>query len=170
MFLEMVIISGMAAGMSAATSALRKVVFKKEDLAKMAEIQAFNRELMTATRKKDQKTIQKLQKKREYIQKLNAEVSKKNLITMFASLMLFFTVYPVLAAYFGDSVVGFTPKGFEIPFISDGGELRFYGWFILSFFGVGSPISKLLGISFTGMGGEVGKERPQDKKQDKEKS
>ncbi|MEM2024097.1 MAG: hypothetical protein QXG69_04830, partial [Candidatus Caldarchaeum sp.] len=91
MFAEMVLIAGLAAAISAFTTAIRRLIFKKEDLAKMAEIQAFNKELMTATRKKDQKTLQKLQKKKDYIQKLNAEISKKNLMTMFASLMIFFT-------------------------------------------------------------------------------
>jgi len=167
---EMMIISGMAAAISAATTGLRKIIFKKEDFAKMAEIQAFNKELMAATRKKDQKTIQKLQKRKEYIQKLNAEVSKKNLMTMFASMMIFFTVYPFLASFYGDDVIGYTPRGLNIPFITDEGKIRFYGWFILSFFGVGSPISKLMGLSLTGMGGQVGEEKPQDKKHRKEES
>ncbi|MEM1965008.1 MAG: EMC3/TMCO1 family protein [Candidatus Caldarchaeum sp.] len=168
MFAEMVLIAGLAAAISAFTTAIRRLIFKKEDLAKMAEIQAFNKELMTATRKKDQKTLQKLQKKRDYIQKLNAEISKKNLMTMFASLMIFFTVYPVLAGYFGNDVIGFMPAGLEIPFISQNGEIRFYGWFILSFFGVGSPISKLMGISFTGVGVSDVEKKPQDKKQEKD--
>ncbi len=167
MVLEMIMISGTAAAISATVTGIRRLIFKKEDLAKMAEIQAFNKELMMATRKRDQKTLQKLQKKKEYIQKLNAEVSKKNLIAMFASLMIFFAVYPVLAGYFGDAVIGLTPRGLDIPFISQNGELRFYGWFILSFFGVGSPISKLMGMGFMGAGVSVGETKPQDKKQDK---
>ncbi|MEM1942896.1 MAG: EMC3/TMCO1 family protein [Candidatus Caldarchaeum sp.] len=169
MIVEMMIISGMAAAISATTTGLRKIIFKKEDFAKMAEIQAFNRELMAATRKKDQKTIQKLQKKKDYIQKINAEVSKKNLVTMFASMMIFFTVYPFLASFYGDTVVGYAPQGLNIPFITDRGEIRFYGWFILSFFGVGSPISKVMGLSITGMGVPDGQEKPQDKDIRKEK-
>ncbi|MEM2064978.1 MAG: hypothetical protein QXH59_00605, partial [Candidatus Caldarchaeum sp.] len=73
----MLLLSSLAAAISAATTAIRKIVFKKEDLAKIAEIQSYNRELMTATRKKDQKTIQKLQKKQDYIRQINAEVTKK---------------------------------------------------------------------------------------------
>ncbi len=167
MVLEMIMISGIAAAVSAATAGIRRLIFKKEDLAKIAEIQAFNRELIRARQKKDQKALQKLQKKKEYIQKLNAEISKKNLLTMLASLMILFIVYPILAGYFGDTVIGLTPRGLDIPFISQNGELRFYGWFILSFFGVGSPIAKLMGIGLTGAGTSDGKTKPQDKKQDK---
>ncbi|MCS7110578.1 MAG: EMC3/TMCO1 family protein [Candidatus Caldarchaeum sp.] len=168
MVTEMVMISSVAAALSAATSILRKLVFKKEDYAKMAEIQQYNRELMNATRKKDQKTIQKLQKKKAYIQQINAEVTKKNLITMFSSLMIFFTVYPLLVSFFGDVVVGVTPIGLEIPFVTESGTLRFYGWFILSFFGVSSPITKVLGLGLTGMqvtGGEKDEKKPSDTKQ-----
>ncbi|MDW8083737.1 MAG: EMC3/TMCO1 family protein [Candidatus Caldarchaeum sp.] len=171
MVVDMMMISSIAAALSAATSVLRKLIFKKEDYAKMAEIQAFNRELMNATRKKDQKTIQKLQKKKAYIQQINAEVTKKNLITMFSSLMIFFTVYPLLVSFFGDVVVGVTPNGLNIPFITESGQLKFYGWFILSFFGVSSPIAKALGLGLTGMQpvrGDKDEKRPADAKQKEE--
>ncbi|MEM3053617.1 MAG: EMC3/TMCO1 family protein, partial [Candidatus Caldarchaeum sp.] len=107
MFLDMLLLSSLAAAISAATTAIRKIVFKKEDLAKIAEIQSYNRELMTATRKKDQKTIQKLQKKQDYIRQINAEVTKKNMITMFASLLIFFTIYPTLGGFFGTEILGY---------------------------------------------------------------
>ncbi|MEM2061569.1 MAG: EMC3/TMCO1 family protein, partial [Candidatus Caldarchaeum sp.] len=151
MLVDMMMILSIAAALSSATSVLRKVVFKREDYLKMAELQAYNRELMNATRKKDQKTIQKLQKKKAYIQQINADITKKNLVTMFSSLLLFFTVYPLLVGFFGDVVVGYTPIGLDIPFITEQGQLKFYGWFILSFFAVSSPIAKALGLGLTGL-------------------
>lgn len=173
MLADMMMIVSIAAALSAVTSGLRKIIFKKEDYLKMAELQAYNRELMTATRKRDQKTIQKLQKKKAYIQQLNAEITKKNLFTMFGSLMIFFTVYPLLVSFFGDVIVGVTPTGLEIPFITDSGQLRFYGWFILSFFGVSSPIAKALGLGLTGIEtGRGGKDekKPADTKQEEKDS
>ncbi len=165
----MLMILGLAAGLSALTNGIRRVVLKEEDMRKMAEIQAFNKELLAAQRKKDTKTVQKLQHRKEYIQKLNAEVSKKNMIIMFSSLMIFFTIYPLLAGYYGASVLGIMPSGLDIPFISDQHQLYFYGWFILSFFAVGSPIAKVLGISPLGLGGGSYETKPEDKKQEKGK-
>ncbi len=167
MVVEMLLISGAAAALSATTTGIRRLLFKKEDYEKMAEIQAYNRQLMAATRQKDQKTLQKLQKKKEYIAKLNAEIGKKNLFTMFGSLIIFFTVYPILAGVFGTATVGVMPPGLDIPFVSENHNLGFYGWFILSFFGVGSPISKLLGVSMTG-GMVNGEKKSKDKEQGEE--
>ena len=166
MVVEMLLISGAAAAISATTTGIRRLVFKKEDYEKMAELQAYNKQLMAATRQKDQKTLQKLQKKKEYMAKLNAEISKKNLFTMFGSLIIFFTAYPLLAGYFGPEAVGVMPPGLDIPFVSQNHELGFYGWFILSFFGVGSPISKILGVSMVG-GVLDGEKTSQDKEQEK---
>ena len=165
MVLQMLIILGLSALLSVITLALRKAVLKREDMLKMAEIQAYNRELLAARRKRDQKAIQKLEKKKEYIQRLNAEVSKKNLIVMFGSLLIFFTFYPMAASFFGTEAIGVMPAGLDIPFISEGGKLHFYGWFILSFFAVNLPISKLMRVSFGAP--EVEKsapEKPKDKK------
>ncbi|MEM4642507.1 MAG: EMC3/TMCO1 family protein [Candidatus Caldarchaeum sp.] len=169
MFLDMLLLSSLAAAISAATTAIRKIVFKKEDLAKIAEIQSYNRELMTATRKKDQKTIQKLQKKQDYIRQINAEVTKKNMITMFASLLIFFTIYPTLGGFFGTQMLGYVPAGLDIPFVTDSGKLYFYGWFILSFFGVSSPITKIFGLGLAGMptaGGGEDEKKAENKKQE----
>ncbi|MEM3096708.1 MAG: EMC3/TMCO1 family protein [Nitrososphaerota archaeon] len=169
MVYELLMILGMAAGLSALTNGIRRVVLKEEDLRKMAEIQAFNRELLAAQRKKDMKAVQKLQHRKDYIQKLNAEVSKKNMIVMFSSLIIFFTIYPLLSGYFGPAVLGLMPSGLDIPFISNQREIHFYGWFILSFFAVGSPIAKVLGISPFGMGGGGFEAKSEDKKPEKDK-
>ncbi|MEM4417148.1 MAG: EMC3/TMCO1 family protein [Nitrososphaerota archaeon] len=169
MVLEMLAVLGVAAGISAVTTGIRRVIFKEEDMRKMAEIQAFNRELLAAQRKKDAKAIQKLQSRKEYIQKLNADVSKKNMLIMFSSMIIFFTVYPLLSGFFGATQLGSMPPGLNIPFISTNGGLYFYGWFILSFFAVGSPIAKILGISPLGMGGQGVEEKPQDKGEKKGK-
>jgi len=169
---DMLSIMGMAILLALATLAIHKAVLKREDMEKMAEIQAYQRELLNAKRKNDQKTIQKLEKKKEYIQKLNAEVSKKNMIVMFASLIIFFTFYPLAAGFFitpdgQPKTIGYMPSGLDIPFIASEGKLQFYGWFILSFFAVNSPLAKLLGISFSVS--EVGKhaeKNVKDKKQE----
>ncbi len=173
MLADMLAIIGMAGILALITLGIRKAVLKKEDLEKMAEVQAYQKELLAAQRKKDQKTIQKLEKKKEYIQKLNAEVSKKNLIIMFTSLIIFFTFYPMAAGFFTTpdgqpKTIGYTPAGLNIPFIAPDGKLQFYGWFILSFFAVNSPLAKLLGISFSPS--EVGKSAEKDAKDKKQET
>jgi len=169
MAIELLMITGIAVGLSAITNGIRKVVLKKEDLERMAEVQAYNRELLAAQRKKDQKTIQKLQKRKEYIQKANMQVTKKNMIVMFSSFFIFIVIYPFVASFFPQPV-GVMPTGLDIPFVSRGGQILFYGWFILSFFGVSGPLSKAMGVSLSSGGLLPGAaEKPEDKKPQKEK-
>jgi len=171
--IDMLVITAMSAALATATLAIRKAILKREDLEKMAEIQAYQRELLAARRKNDHKAIQKLEKRKEYIQKLNAEVSKKNLMVIFASLILFFTFYPLASGFFltqdgQPKTIGYMPSGLNIPFLAPEGKLDFYGWFILSFFAVNSPLAKLLGVSFSPQ--EVAKnaeKNAKDKKQEK---
>ncbi|MEM2543759.1 MAG: EMC3/TMCO1 family protein [Nitrososphaerota archaeon] len=146
------------------TNFIRKSIIKKQDMEKMMEANLFRQELMKAKRRGDQKTIQKLEKRMDYIKKVEFEVMKKNFTVMIISMALFLGAYWAMAMSFGDTKVPL-PGDFFIPFITQEGALTFYGWYILAFFAVSLPLSKAFGLSMTG--GGLDEKSPQDKKQEK---
>jgi len=143
-FLE---ILGIAVAASLVTNYVRRRFLSPEDMMKMAESQRFKRQLLEAKRKGDKKALQRLMKKQEYYQKIDAEVGKKNLITMFLTLGIFYGFYMLLGPLYGAyQAVALLPGDLFIPFISQGNKLSFIGWFILSLIAVGMPIAKVFGV------------------------
>ncbi len=131
---------------SVATNLIRRKLISKEDTLKMAESQLYKKTLLEARRKGDEKLIQKLMKKQEYYQKIDAQIAKKNIITLFATLAMFYAAYIFLAQVYGNGVVANLPADLVIPFISYGNQLTVAGWFIISLIAAGLPISKILGV------------------------
>jgi len=147
MFNPMVEIFLIALGVSAATNALRKKLITPEDMAKMMESQKFKKKLLEAQRKGDKKALQKLMKKQEYYQKIDAEVGKKNFAMLFASLAIFYLVYAILSPLYGGvGIVATLPGDLVIPFLSQGNKLTFIGWFILSLLAVNMPLGKVFEV------------------------
>lgn len=146
------------------TNFLRRVLIKKQDIEKMREANLFRQELMKAKRRGDQKTVQRLEKRMDYIKKVEFDIMKKNLVVMGISMVIFLVAYWTLATLFGGVRLSL-PGDFFIPFISQEGALTFYGWYILTFFAVSLPLSKAFGLSMTG--GGLAEKSPQDKKQEK---
>lgn len=143
---------------------IRKSIIKKQDMEKMMEANLFRQELIRAKRRGDQKTIQKLERKMDYIKKVELNIMKKNFAVMGISMALFLGVYWVVTIYLGDIKIPL-PGDFSIPFITHEGALTFYGWYILAFFAVSLPLSKAFGLSMAG--GGLAEKSPQDKKQEK---
>ena len=132
---------------SIATNWLRRKILSPEDMAKMMESQKFKKMLFEAKQKGDKKLLQKLMKKREYYQKIDAEIGKKNMILLFGSLGIFYAVYAALTPLYGAfSVVASLPGDLVIPLISQGNKLTFIGWFILSLLAVNMPLGKLFEV------------------------
>jgi uncharacterized membrane protein (DUF106 family) len=139
------------------TNFVRRTIIKKQDMEKMME----------AKRRGDQKTLQKLEKRMDYIKKVEFDIMKKNFTVMIISMALFLGAYWATAMSFGNVKIPL-PGDFFIPFISQEGALTFYGWYILAFFAVSLPLSKAFGLSMTG--GGLAEKSPQDKKQEKKES
>lgn len=131
---------------SVATNLLRKKIITREDALKMGESQLYKKSLLEARRRGDEKQIQKLMKKQEYYRKIDAEIAKKNIITLFATLAIFYLAFIFLTQIYGDGVVANLPSDLIIPLISSGNKLTVAGWFIISLIAVGLPISKILGV------------------------
>jgi uncharacterized membrane protein (DUF106 family) len=127
------------------STALRRVIITKEDMMAMQEVQRFNRELMTALRQKDKKAIERLEKRKEYMQRMQTRILGKNMLLMVLSMAIFFSFF----FYANDRYQGLEllkmPPGLEIPFISSEGKILFFGWYLLTFFAVSLPINKFFG-------------------------
>jgi len=128
---------------------------------KMREANLFRQELMRAKRRGDQKTLQRLEKRMDYIKKVELDVMKKNFTVMIISMALFLGAYWGTAMYFGDVEISL-PGDFFIPLISQEGALTFYGWYILAFFAASLPLSKAFGLTMAG--GGLAEKSAQDKK------
>jgi len=133
---------------SFATNFLRRKLMTPEDMAKMMESQKFKKALLEAQRKGDKKALQRLRKKQEYYQKIDAEIGKKNFVIFLVSIGLFYFVFmAVLAPLYGNlEAVGFLPSDMIIPFISAGNKLTYIGWYILSLLATGLPLGKVFQV------------------------
>lgn len=136
-----------AVAVSLATSLLRRKIMTPEDMAKMAESQSFKKMLLEAQRKGDKKALQKLMRKQDYYRKIDAEVGKKNMIILVASIAIFYVVFlgVLTPLYGGVGVVAILPGDMMFPFI--GNKLDYISWYVLSLFAVSFPINKLLQVS-----------------------
>ncbi len=158
-----------AVAVSVATNYVRRRLVTPEDMRKMAESQQFKRQLFEAKRKGDEKALQRLMKREAYYKKIDAEVGKKNLITMFATLGIFYAVWVLLGPIYGGyEAVAFLPGDLTIPLLSQGDRMSFIGWFILSLFAVGMPIAKVLGVGMAPQ--EVGKGAEKSVKDEKQET
>jgi len=129
------------------TNLIRRKLISREDTLKMAESQLYKKSLLEARKKGDEKLIQKLMKKKEYYQKIDAQIAKKNIITLFATLAVFYLAYILLGQIYSiDIEIAKLPGDLVIPFISQGNQLTAAGWFIISLIAAGLPIAKILGV------------------------
>lgn len=136
---------GLAILVSLTTNLIRRKIISAEDMMKMAESQSFKRSLLEAKRKGDEKLVQKLMKKQEYYQKIDAQIAKKNILTLLLTLAIFYAAYLLVTQIYGDRIIASLPGDLVIPLISHGGDLSVTGWFLLSLIATGLPISKIFG-------------------------
>ena len=164
-------ILGFSIVISLASALARRVLLKEEDLRKMQEAAQYRREMMKAMKAGDKKAIQKLEKRKDYIQKIEAQTAVKNLATMAISIAIFFSFYMWATNYYGAAEIMSMPPGLDIPFISNGGKIFFYGWYILTVMSVGLPINKFINPRQPSLfgGGEVAETKPKVKKQEARK-
>lgn len=130
--------------LSLANSLIRRALIKEDDIRKMMEANEYRRAMLKALKEKDKKTIEKLERRKDYIQRLEAQTAMKNLIIMAISFGLFFTFFIWATAHYVQQTVLTLPPGIEIPFLSDRGSMHFYGWYILSSLALSLPINKYL--------------------------
>lgn len=132
---------------SLATSLLRRKIMTPEDMVKMAESQRYRKMLLEAQKKGDKKTLQRLMRKRDYYRKIDAEIGKKNILVLIASITIFYAVFSfVLVPLYSEvEVVAMLPGDMALPIV--GNKLDYLSWYIISLFAVSFPINKLFQVS-----------------------
>jgi len=148
---------------------LRRVIFTKEDLKNMQEAAEYRRELMRAAKEKDTKTLQKLEKRKDYIQKIEAKTFGKNMIIMMASLAIFFTYYYWALSHYGNNPVLEMPPDLHIPFVVINGKVYFFGWYLLTALAFSLPINKFLSPKTPSVFGETGSAKEVSKNKEAKK-
>lgn len=131
---------------SLATSLLRRKIMTPEDMVKMAESQRYRKMLLEAQKKGDKKTLQRLMRKRDYYRKIDAEIGKKNILVLIASITIFYAVFSfVLVPLYSEvEVVAMLPGDMALPIV--GNKLDYLSWYIISLFAVSFPINKLFQV------------------------
>lgn len=161
--LQIMTIAGLAALMSSAVS---RIVMGPAATVKRAEIAQFRTELLKVKKQGDKKALAKLQKKQEYINKLNAEIGKKTMIVLPITAVPLIIIFTFFQSFYGNSIILVLPSGMELPFISSGNNVHFVGWYLLSFFVFSLPLQRMLGLGMAEPRGEAksGETQAQNKK------
>ncbi|MDJ0273702.1 MAG: EMC3/TMCO1 family protein [Aigarchaeota archaeon] len=137
-------IMALTAALSLATALLRRMVFTREDMLLMAEVQEYHREVLKAVREKDPKALQRLEKRKEYYQRVQARLMGKNVMLMFATLAIYLGFLSWATAHYGTGPILRAPPGFYLPFVVHGDGIPFFGWYILSAFAFGTLLNRVI--------------------------
>lgn len=149
---------------------LRRILITKEDIRNMQEAAEYRKELMKAAKEKDTKSLQRLEKRKEYIQKIEAKTFGKNMLVMMSSLAVFFIFYYWAMSRYGMEPILDMPPGLYIPFIAMDGKANFFGWYFLTALTFSLPINKFLSPKTPSVLGEIGGAKEVSKDKEAKKS
>ncbi len=152
--------------LSLVTSLIRRKVFTREDMLIMAEVQEYQREMLKAVRQKDAKALQRLERKKEYYQRVQTRLMGKNMVLMFSTLAIYLSFLSWATLHYGNAPILEAPPGFYLPFVVEQGGIPFFGWYILSAFAFGTLLNRLINPPVQPVRGQPGRgERVADEKQ-----
>ena len=126
------------------TALLRKFVLTPEYMKQMEIHRKISSELMEARKKKDSKTLKKLEKKYEMTAKSVQGYMVKYLVFMFISFASFIALFNLINPIYAPIGNKFMTLPIPIPFI--GSEINYFTWFIIVSFLFSRILSKALKI------------------------
>lgn len=131
-------------GLSLLSSLLRRKTFSREDMVLMVEAQRFQRDLLKAMKEKDTKTLSRLEKQREYFQRVQSRLMVKNLTLMLLTMGIYLGFFSWATGHYGTQQILKVPEGFVIPLITVDGGLGFFGWYLLTAMALGTFVNRIL--------------------------
>ncbi len=137
-------IMALTVALSLVTALIRRKVFTREDVILMAEVQEYQREMLKAVRQKDAKALQRLERKKEYYQRVQTRLMGKNLVLMFSTLAIYLSFLSWATARYGTDPILRAPPDFYLPFVVEQGGIPFFGWYILSALAFGTLLNRLI--------------------------
>lgn len=139
-----------------ASNLIYRLFTSKEDMRRRMELMEWNKQRIAAMRKGDKKALEKLDRKKEYMQKIQTQMMFKSLANLSVAMILFlFIFWYILPSMSPQSPVASIPQGMDsvIPLLKlvviqdeqgNTAGLSPYGWFIISYFGLSMVTSKVL--------------------------
>ena len=136
--------------------ATRKLTDIKKFKRVRAETSAFRKELMEATKSRNQAKIAKLKKKEKKMRELEAKTSMERMRPMLFFWIPFIAIYYLLTNFLGgiNTIVAISPFTINLGFVNIGQiglegifGLSIFWWYFISSFAFSGIISKLFGTS-----------------------
>ena len=127
-----------------ATLITKRVVNWEEVKRKKKIFGDWQRELMSAQRKKDMKTVHKLQQQQKEMMSLQGQIMSASFKPAIFTMIPYFILWWALSGVYSSWVVAWLPFSLPLPIIGTTVSLGFLGWFILTYFGFSSIWRRLL--------------------------
>jgi len=127
-----------------ATLITKRVVNWEEVKRKKKIFGDWQRELMSAQRKKDMKTVHKLQQQQKEMMSLQGQIMSASFKPAIFTMILYFILWWALSGVYSNWVVAWLPFNLPMPIIGTMASLSFLSWFILAYFGFSSIWRRLL--------------------------
>jgi len=124
----------------------QRFVSQEQFMEWQAEIKAWNEEKSRAAKTGDKKLLARLKRREKRILQIQSKLFKKQTITMFLNLGIFFGVWQILIFYLGNKTVAYLP--FSIPFLTGPPPypLNLFYWYIICSFLSTNIASRILGV------------------------
>ncbi|MFB0499957.1 MAG: EMC3/TMCO1 family protein [Candidatus Hadarchaeaceae archaeon] len=109
-----------------------------------AEVTTFQKELREAQRKRDMKSVHKLQQDQKRIMSLQGVMMKENFKPTLFYIVPYFIFWFILSGIYAGWVVAWLPFRLDLPFFGTWVSCGFLSWYLLTYFGFSQMWRKLL--------------------------
>jgi len=124
---------------------ISKRVVNWEDIKqKKKRVSEWQKALMDAQRKKDMKTVYKLQQEQKEMMALQGQVMMASFKPAIFYMVPYFILWMALSGFYGSWVVAWLPFNLPLPIIGTMASAGFLGWYLLAYFGFSSIWRRLL--------------------------
>ena len=126
---------------------IRKFVDLKAERRSRTEFNEYNKQLRDAIKNKDKKEEEKLRKKQQTMQMMQAKASWARMKVSLYTIVPFFIIYGLLLSFLGNVAGAWSP--FYVPYLmtsvrnAGGYEVTTFGWYIISSFSFSGMIMRL---------------------------
>ncbi|MDA4131177.1 MAG: EMC3/TMCO1 family protein [Thaumarchaeota archaeon] len=112
-----------------------------------AEMKAFRAELSTAQKAGDKQKLEKLKRKQQQMQKMQAEMSMDNLKPTLLFAVPLIGVYYLVSSFLKNSILAVGPVPFQLFNYGPSLEIPFFWWYFVCSFTFQGIVTRLFGLS-----------------------
>ena len=122
----------------------KRVVNWEEIKQKKKMVSEWQKALRDAQRKKDMKTVHKLQQEQKEMMALQGQIMMASFKPAIFYMVPYFILWMALSGFYGNWVVAWLPFTLPLPIVGTMVSLSFLGWYLLTYFGFSSIWRRLL--------------------------